>query len=85
MMSVVMLMGRWADWIHAMRWRYCSLLYSRCMAASMRVEPLCHPQMHVVAKRGHGIDGFDDVRRKVTRMGRGEAYPANARNLAHSG
>ena len=35
-----MLMGRRAALIHAIRSRYSSRLYSRCIAASTRVEPL---------------------------------------------
>ncbi len=41
MMSLVMLISRRAAFIHEIRSMYSSRVYSRCMASSTRVDPLC--------------------------------------------
>ena len=44
-----------------------------------------HRQMHVVAERGHGVDGVDDVPGEVARVRGGEADALDAVDLADGG
>ena len=56
------------------------------MAASTRVEPRLHRQMHVIAEDGIRVHGVDDVAlHEIARMRSGVADAADAGDLADRG
>ena len=69
MMSVESEIGRRAALIHAIRSRYHSGVYSRAIMLQHPRRARLHRQMHMVAKRGYGVDGLHNVARKVARDG----------------
>ena len=85
MMSEVSEISRLAALVQAMRSRYQSRVYSRCMARRTSGAAGLHGQMDVVAERGHGVDGVDDVLGEVARVRGGEADALDAVDLADRG
>ncbi len=81
MMSVVMLISRLADFIHAMR----SNTDHECTGAAWPRDPRgagLHRQVNVVAQGRDCFDGIDDVLAEIARMRRGEADAADSWDFA---
>ncbi len=77
MISVVMLMSRFAAFIHSMRSRYCSRVYSALHRLQDGVEPLCTGRCTWSQSVG-SLDGFDDVSGEIARMRSSEAHAPDA-------
>ena len=85
MMSEVSERSRFASFVHWMRSRYQSRVYSRCMARrNVRTAGL-DGEMDVVAEGGRRVHDVDDVLGEVARVRGGEADALDAVDFAHAG
>ena len=85
MMSEVSEMSRFAALVQAMRSRYHSRVYSRCIAWRTAVEPDCTGKMHMIAEGRDCVDSVDDVLGEVAGMRGGEANALDSFDFAYSG
>ncbi len=80
MMSVVMLMGRRADFSSATIFEIFVARVGAAHGAENARRTGLHGQVNVIAELRRRVDRFDDVAAEIARMRGGEAHAANARD-----